>query len=106
MATQHDNEDLSSLTDRQLLTAIYSELRSGLRQVSAGLAGVELAVRDLTRAHAATAGRTDALIVDVRALMADNSQIKGELKLAHARVLDLERHVPAVAAGKRTRASR
>jgi hypothetical protein len=104
MTTQPDS-DLSSLTDRQLLMAIYAELRSGLRQVSAGLAGVELAVRDLTRAHAATAGRTDALIVDVRALMADSTRTKTELKLAHARVLDLEQHA-TLAAGKRTRTSR
>jgi hypothetical protein len=103
MPTQHD--ELSQLTDRQLLLAIYAELRSGLRQVSAGLAGVELAVRDLTQAHNATAGRTDALIVDVRALVADSAQVKANLKLAHARVLDLEQHAP-LAAGKRTRTSR
>ncbi len=102
MATKQD--DLSGLTDRQLLLAIYAELRSGLAQVGAGVAGVERALADLAEKQSATAGRTDALIVDVRELMADARTTKVELKLARGRVLELERN--GNAPGKRASATR
>jgi hypothetical protein len=98
------NDNLSSMSDRQLLLAIYSELKAGLAQNAAGLAGVETALRDLAREQHATAGRTDALIVDVRDLMAGARTTKAELKLARDRVLDLEQH--GNGAGKRAGATR
>ena len=61
-------------------------------------------VGELARAHNGTAGRVDALIVDVRSLMSDTRQAKAELKLAHGRVLELERN--AVAPGKRAGTAR
>lgn len=102
MATKRD-DDLSSLTDRQLLLAIYSELKEGLSRVSTELAGMALKLSEVARAQDATAGRTDALITDMRAVMTDGRKAKAELKLAHARVLDLEN---ALASGKRASTAR
>jgi hypothetical protein len=94
----------ATLTDRQLLEAIYATLSQGLREVREELHFVRLGVGELGRKFEATAGKVDALITDVRNLGAVTSAhrraVDGNLTLARERVAELEDRVSAVEAAE------
>ncbi len=94
MATTKDNSTpaggLASLTDRELLLFVHQDLS---RQVKASetavlteIDGVRKAITQL----APLASKVDALIADTRGLSATVRRALGELKLAHARIVELE----------------
>ena len=96
-------EDLSELTDRQLMERMYRELRgelSGLFELAENHA---VAIGRVEAAHERTAARVDALITTDRARQAEVKAVRTDLRLAHARVQELERDVEPL---KRTRTAR
>lgn len=82
--------DLASLTDRELLLFVHQDLCAKIKASETvaleEVDGVRRAVQDL----APLAGKVDALITDVRDLLAADRKVRGELKLAHGRIVELE----------------
>ena len=82
--------DLTKLTDRELLLYVHRDLSDRIdsvkRAILTEVEGVRVAVADL----APVAGKVDELIRDVRDMDAAVRTVKGESKLAHARIVDLE----------------
>lgn len=84
MATSKD--DLTELSDRELLLYVHRDLT---RQI-AGLAVEVAGVRDAVREIAKDGPRVDALITDVRANTRAVREVTAALQLARARIVDLE----------------